>query len=91
MIIFNLDFLNTMLALIGILGWSWVWWFSEYKTGNNIRIQASMIIIGTVWVMLFLADTAQDLIPTSFTVASRAAILVVLWCCMPLLKCNGDK
>lgn len=90
MIIFNLEFLNTLLAFIGIIGWSWVWWFSEYKTGNSMRIQMGMILLGSVWVLLFLADTVQDLVPTSLTVISRALVLIGLWCCMPLLRKTVD-
>ncbi len=86
MIAFNLDFLNTLLALVGIAGWGWVWWFSDYKTGCSIRIQTGMIVLGAVWVLLFLADVAQELQPTSLTVISRALVLIGLWCCMPLLK-----
>lgn len=86
MIIFNLEFFNTLLAFIGIIGWSWVWWFGKYKTGCNARIQMGVILLGVVWVMLFLADTVQDLVPTSLTVVSRALVLIGLWCCMPLLK-----
>lgn len=91
MIVMNLEFLNTLLALVGILGWGWVWWFSKYKTGNSIRIQVGMILLGTVWVLLFLADTVQDLTPTSLTVISRALVLIGLWCCMPLLIKNAPK
>lgn len=83
---FNLEFLNTALALIGIFGWGWVWWFSKYKTGNSVRIQIGMILLGLVWVLLFLADTMQGLAPTSLTVTSRALVLIGLWCCMPLLE-----
>ena len=86
MIIFNFDFFNTLLALIGIIGWSWVWWFGKYKTGCNARIQIGVILLGVVWVMLFLADTVQDLVPTSLTVVSRALVLIGFWFCMPLLK-----
>lgn len=91
MIAFNLDFLNTLLALIGIAGWGCVWCFSDYKTGCSIRVQIGMIVLGAVWVLLFLADVAQDLQPTSFTVVSRALVLMGLWCCMPLLKNDADK
>lgn len=91
MIIFNLEFLNTLLAIIGGAGWIWVWWFSKYKTGNSIRIQVGMILLGAVWVLLFLADTVQDLTPTSLTVISRALVLTGLWCCMPLLIKNAPK
>lgn len=86
MIIFNLEFLNTLLALIGIAGWSWVWWFSKYKTGHDMRTQIGVIVFGVVWVVLFLADTAQDFKPTSLTVIARSLILMGMWCCMPLLK-----
>lgn len=91
MIVFNLDLLNTLLALIGIVGWGWVWWFSKYKTGQNIRIQLGMVLMGVVWILLFLADTAQHARPTSLAVAARALILFGLWCCMPLLKNNTKK
>ena len=91
MIIFNLEFLNTLLAFIGIVGWGWVWWFGKYKTGCDARIQMGVILLGVVWVMLFLADTVQDLAPTSLTVVSRALILIGLWCCMPLLKNDTEK
>lgn len=88
MTIFNLSFINTSLALIGIFGWGWVWWFSKYKTGCTFRVQSGMIVLGAVWVLLFLADTAQNMVPTSLTVISRALVLIGLWCCMPLLKCS---
>ena len=94
MIVFNLALLNTLLALIGIAGWAWVWCFSKYKTGCDIRIQFGIVALGVVWVILFLADTAQHAEPTSLTVASRALVLFGLWCCMPLLKLkrkNYDK
>lgn len=90
MIISNLNLINTLLALIGIIGWGWVWWFSKYKTGCNARVQLGMISLGVVWVFLFLADTTQDFNPTTLTVVSRALILVGLWCCMPLLKIEDD-
>lgn len=86
MIAFNLEFFNTVLALLGIAGWSWVWWFSKYKTGHNKRTQIGVIVLGLVWVLLFLADTVQHLQPTSFTVVARTLFLIGLWCCMPLLK-----
>lgn len=86
MIIFNLEFLNTLLAIIGGAGWIWVWWFSKYKTGHDMRIQIGIIALGAVWVMLFFADTVQNLQPTSLTVVARFLILIGLWCCMPLLK-----
>ena len=86
MIIFNLEFFNSLLALIGIVGWSWVWWFGKYKTGNSVRIQVGMMFLGAVWVLLFLADTVQNLQPTSLTVVSRLLVLIGLWCCMPLLR-----
>lgn len=86
MIIFNLEFFNTLLAFIGIAGWSWVWWFSKYKTGHNMRTQIGVILFGVVWVVLFLADTAQDFKPTSLTVIARSLILIGMWCCMPLLR-----
>lgn len=88
MIIFNLEFFNTLLALIGIVGWSWVWWFGKYKTGHNVRTQIGVILFGVVWVALFIADTAQKAEPTSLTVIARSIILVGMWCCMPLLKDN---
>ena len=91
MIVFNLAFLNTLLALIGIAGWAWVWCFSKYKTGCDIRIQFGIVALGVVWVILFLADTAQHAEPTSLTVASRALVLFGLWCCMPLLKLKRKK
>lgn len=86
MIIFNLEFFNSLLAFIGIVGWSWVWCFGKYQTGRDKRIQIGIIVLGAVWVLLFLADTVQDLQPTSLTVISRALVLIGLWCCMPLLK-----
>lgn len=86
MIVMNLEFLNTLLALVGIFGWGWVWWFGKYKTGKSIRIQVGLILLGAVWVMLLLADTIQNMQPTSLTVTSRALVLIGLWCCMPLLK-----
>ncbi len=86
MITFNLEFFNTSLALIGIAGWSWVWWFGKYKTGRTIRTQTGVMAFGVIWILLFLADTAQHLQPTSLTVISRALVLIGLWCCMPLLK-----
>lgn len=86
MIIFNLELLNTLLALIGVIGWSWVWWFSKYKTGHDKRTQVGIILFGVVWVVLFLADTAQHAEPTSLTVIARSFILIAMWCCMPLLR-----
>ena len=86
MIIFNLEFFNTLLAFIGIISWSWVWWFGKYKTGCNARIQIGVILLGVVWVVLFLADTVQSFQPTSLTVLTRALLLIGLWCCKPLLK-----
>lgn len=86
MIIFNLDFFNTLLAVIGGAGWIWVWCFSKYKTGHDMRIQIGIIALGAVWVMLFFADTVQNMQPTSLTVVARLLILIGLWCCMPLLK-----
>lgn len=86
MIIYNLEFFNTLLAFIGIVGWSWVWWFGKYKTGCNMRVQVGVILLGVVWVLLFLADTVQNMQPTSLTVVSRALVLIGLWCCMPLLR-----
>jgi len=91
MIVFNLDFLNTALAVLGILGWGWVWTKCKYKTGSSIRVQIGMILLGIIWVMLFTADTVQDLQPTSLTVLSRAFLLTGLWCCMPLLKRSPQK
>lgn len=85
---FNLAFINTLIALIGIIGWGWVWWAGKYKTGCNIRVQMGIVLLGVVWVLLFLADVAQHLHPTSLTVVSRALVLIGLWCCMPLLKNN---
>lgn len=90
MIIFNLEFLNTLLAIIGGAGWIWVWWFSKYKTGHDMRIQIGIIALGAVWVMLFFADTVQNLQPTSLTVVARFLILIGLWCCMPLLRKTAD-
>lgn len=86
MIIFNLEFFNSLLAFIGFVGWSWVWCFGKYQTGRDMRIQIGIIVLGAVWVLLFLADTVQDLQPTSLTVISRALVLIGLWCCMPLLR-----
>ena len=86
MIIFNLDFLNTMIAVLGMLGWWWVWLKGAYKTGSTFRTQSGVIIFGIIWVMLSMADTIQDLHPTSLTVFSRVLLLAALWCCMPLLK-----
>lgn len=86
MIVFNLEFFNTVLALIGIVGWAWVWCFGKYRTGNSVRIQVGMMLLGAVWVLLFLADTVQNLQPTSLTVVSRLLVLIGLWCCMPLLR-----
>lgn len=86
MIIYNLEFFNTLLAFVGIVGWSWVWWLGKYKTGCNMRVQVGVILLGVVWVMLFLADTVQNMQPTSLTVVSRALVLIGLWCCMPLLR-----
>lgn len=91
MMAFNLEFINTLLALGGIIGWGWVWCFGKYKTGRNIRTQFGVVIFGVVWVVLFLADTVQDLHPTSLTVLARLFILIGLWCCMPLLKGEGKK
>lgn len=88
MIVFNLDFLNTLLALIGIIGWSWVWCFSRYKTGCDIRIQLGILALGIAWLLFFLADIAQH---DELTVIGRAAILFGLWCCMPLLKLKRKK
>lgn len=86
MIAFNLEFFNTLLALVGVIGWAWVWCFGKYRTGNKVRIQVGMIALGSVWVLLFLADTVQNLQPTSLTVVSRLLVLIGLWCCMPLLR-----
>lgn len=86
MIIFNLEFFNTLLAFIGTIGWAWVWCFSKYRTGNSVRIQVGMMFLGAVWVLLFLADTVQNMQPTSLTVVSRLLVLTGLWCCMPLLR-----
>ena len=91
MIAFNLEFFNTLLALIGIIGWSWVWCFGKYKTGRTLRTQIGVMAFGVIWILLLLADTAQDLQPTSLTVISRALVLTGLWCCMPLLKIQEDK
>lgn len=88
MIIFNLEFLSTLLALIGIIGWSWVWCFSRYKTGCDIRIQLGILALGVAWLLFFLADIAQH---AELTVIGRAAILFGLWCCMPLLKLKRKK
>lgn len=88
MIAFNLEFFNSLLALIGIAGWSWVWWFGKYKTGHNIRTQTGIILFGVMWVALFVTDTAQNFQPTSLTVVARSLILISMWCCMPLLKDN---
>ena len=86
MSLLHLDFLNTLLALIGITGWSWVWCLSKYKTGCDLRTQIGIIIFGAVWIVLVLADTVQSFQPTSLTVLTRALVLIGLWCCMPLLK-----
>jgi len=92
MIIFNMYFINTALAILGVVGWGWVWCFSKYKTGGTVRIQTGTIALGGVWVLLFLADTLQGLHPTSLTVFSRSVVLFGLWCCMPLLeKKHEDK
>lgn len=86
MIILNLEFINTLLAFVGVMGWSWVWWFGKYKTGCNMRVQIGVVLLGVVWVLLFLADTVQNMQPTSLTVVSRLLVLIGLWCCMPLLR-----
>lgn len=91
MITFDLSFINTLLALIGAVGWGWVWWFDQYKTGRTIRTQIGVIIFGVIWVLLYFADTVQHLMPTSFTVISRLLLLIALWCCMPLLKKEGEN
>lgn len=91
MIIFNLELLNMFLAFIGIVGWGWVWWFSKYKTGHDMRIQIGIISLGTVWVLLLFADTVQVTQPKSLAMTARALLLFGLWCCMPLLKNNTKK
>lgn len=89
MIIFNLGFFSTLLSILGGIGWIWVWWFSKYKTGHDMRIQAGIISLGATWVMFFFASTLQDTEPTSLEIVGRIFIIIGLWCCMPLLKKKG--
>lgn len=91
MIIFNLAFFNNLLALIGVIGWVWVWCFTKYKTGHDARIQSGVIAFGILWIVLFLADSLQHVQPTSLTIFGRAVIIYGLWSCMPLLENKRKK
>lgn len=73
--------LTMALALVGLVGWFWIWVRSHYQTGSSCRIQFGVITIGFAWLLMLVGDIPH--IDTTF--ATRAALIIALWCLQPLL------
>ena len=84
-----METLNLVLSIAGIVGWGYVWTLEKYRTGRTVRTQIGVMLLGLMWIMLFLADTCQGLVPTSLTVCARIILGIAFWCMMPLLRDNS--
>lgn len=78
--------ISLLLAIIGLAGWAWVWTRKEYRTGAHWATQVSLILFGFMWLSLILADTVQNLEPTSGTIFARIILLIACVLMTPQLK-----
>lgn len=81
-----MELFNSILAILGIAGWFWVWAISKYQTGCSARIQWGVIMMGAVLISIFLAEILQGRQPTSISVFARICFITSLYLLMPLLK-----
>ena len=68
--------ISLLLAILGFIGWTWVWTRKEYRTGVRWAVQISLILFGFMWLSLILADTVQGLKPTTGTLFARIILLI---------------
>lgn len=78
--------ISLVLAIIGLAGWAWVWTRKEYRTGAHWATQVSLILFGFMWLSLILADTVQNLEPTTGTIFARIILLIACGLMTPQLK-----
>lgn len=78
--------ISLVLAVIGLAGWAWVWTRKEYRTGAHWATQVSLILFGFMWLSLILADTVQNLEPTTGTIFARIILLIACVLMTPQLK-----
>ncbi|MGP4950718.1 hypothetical protein ACTXGO_00895 [Psychrobacter sp. T6-1] len=77
---------NILLAVGGMIGWFYVWFIAKYQTGCTARIQWGVMLIGLVFLSIFLADTYQGREPTSLSVLARLTFILAMYLLSPLLK-----
>lgn len=81
-----MELISLVLAILGFIGWTWVWTRKEYRTGAHWATQVSLILFGFMWLSLILADTVQNLEPTSGTIFARIILLIACVLMTPQLK-----
>ena len=83
--------ISLLLAIIGLAGWLWVWTRKKYRTGAHWATQISLILFGFMWLSLILADTVQNLEPTSGTIFARVILLIACGLMTSQLKKGGKN
>lgn len=81
-----MELFNTILAIVGIIGWFWIWAIGKYQTGCSTRIQWGVMLMGAVLISIFLAEILQGRQPTSISVFARICFITALYLLAPLLK-----
>lgn len=86
-----MELISLLLAILGFIGWTWVWTRKKYRTGAKWSVQISLILFGFMWLSLILADTVQDLQPTSGTIFARTILLIACGLMTSQLKIGGKN
>lgn len=81
-----MELFNSLLAVLGMIGWFWVWFFSKYQTGCSVRIQWGVMLVGVVFLSIFLAEILQGRQPTTISVFARICFITSMYLLTPLLK-----
>lgn len=78
--------LNMVVALLGFIGWFWIWSRSNYQTGSDCRTQIGVIALGLVWVLILVADLMESSSPKGTTLIVRLTLIIALLLLKPLLR-----
>lgn len=80
MLIENTDNIAALaVAVVGFVGWLWVWAHTRFATGKRWQTQVGVLLMGAMWLCIILAVTLHDYEPSASSIAGHFMLIMGQW------------